>query len=158
MTFVTEPSALAQAAAQPADDAAAQPATGDPKAPAAKEKAASTNEGKSSPKDAKTKKAAKPRGRLPDYFSAVVTAEQREKIYAIQKDYDAKIDPLEGQIEALTKERNEKIKALLTPEQKRRVEDLKAAAKKVRDAKKDAKRPADPAAKPAPNTPAKPAQ
>lgn len=74
-------------------------------------------------------KAGQLKGRLPPYFSAVVTPELREKIYAIQAEYDPKISQLRKELEALTKARDEKIYALLTPEQKKKIEDLKAAAR-----------------------------
>jgi hypothetical protein len=137
-------SASAQAVTQPAGDAA-QPAASQQKPVPTADK---TKEKKSSPKEAKGKKA-KPKGRLPAYFSGVVTDEQRQKVYAIQKDFAAKIDPLRRQVESLTKERDEKIWALLTPEQKQKIDALKKDAKDARDAKKDGEaKPAKPAAKP----------
>jgi len=139
------PSASAQAVTQPAGDAA-QPAAGEQKAAPTAEK----------PKEGKARKGARSRGRLPAYFSGVVTDEQRQKIYAIQKDFAAKIEPLRRQVESLTKERDEKIRALLTPEQRQRIEALKTDAKAAREAKKDAEtKPAKPAAKPDKNPPPK---
>jgi hypothetical protein len=85
-------------------------------------------------------KAKRPSGRLPRYYNDVVTKEQREKILAIQQDYGAKIDPLRRQIEQLTRERDEKIERLLTPQQKQQIEKRKADAKAARDAKAAAKR------------------
>jgi hypothetical protein len=86
---------------------------------------------------------------LPAYFSGVITEEQRQKIYAIQKEFAAKIRPLQRQIESLTKERDEQIAALLTPEQRQKIEALKAAAKKARETKAGAEsKPAKPEAKP----------
>jgi len=83
--------------------------------------------------------AKKPSGRVPNYYGDAVTPEQREKILAIQRDYTAKIDPLRRQIEQLTKERDEKIEGLLTPQQKQQIEKKKADAKAARDAKAAAK-------------------
>ena len=90
-------------------------------------------------KPAPPAKAKKPAGRLPNYYGAVVTKEQRDKILAIQRDYAAKIDPLRRQLEQLTKERDEKIEGLLTPQQKQQIEKKKADAKAARDAKAAAK-------------------
>ncbi len=83
----------------------------------------------------KTAKERQPAGRLPNFYPKIVTEEQREKIFAIQKQYAAKIDPLRRELEKITRERDEAIEALLTPEQKKQLEDLKAAAKAKRDAK-----------------------
>jgi hypothetical protein len=100
-------------------------------------------EKKPSPRKAKGEKPAKPRGRLPAYFGAVVTPELREKIYAIQAEYEPRIGQLRKELDALTKERDEKIHALLTPEQKKKIEELKAAArpskKEATESKKEAR-------------------
>jgi len=88
------------------------------------------------PETAKPKKAF--RGRLPNYYSRVVDQEQREKIYAIQREYAPKIDTLKAQLEALVAERDEKVEAVLTPEQQQTVEKLRAAAKAKRSQRKAA--------------------
>ncbi|HUT14160.1 MAG TPA: hypothetical protein VMY42_26985 [Thermoguttaceae bacterium] len=77
-------------------------------------------------------------GRLPNYYPSVVDEKQREAIYKIQEEYAARIDALEAQLAALTKERNEKVAAVLTPEQLKEVQRLAAKAKTERDAKKAA--------------------
>lgn len=113
-----------------------QPQT--PESPSAKETSVTTKKAmKASAKEAK--KAAKSSARLPAHFRSVVTEEQRQKIYAIQKDYEAKIDPLRRQVQSLTDEQEEKINALLTPEQKQKIEALKAAAAKSKMTKKATK-------------------
>jgi transketolase len=90
-------------------------------------------------KGAAAKRGEKSSGRLPAYYGKVkVTPEQREKILAIQKEYAAKIDPLRKQLDALTKERDAKMEAVLTPEQQKQMEELKAAAKKSRGSRKAA--------------------
>ncbi len=93
----------------------------------------------------KTQKPKKSRGRLPAYYGKVVDKKQRQAIYEIQKEYRPKIAALKAQLAAITKERNEKIAAVLTPEQQERIEALKAAAKarrlKKAAAKKAAKAP-----------------
>ncbi len=82
------------------------------------------------------------RGRLPAYFSQVVSEEQRQKIYQIQEDYRPKLESLELQRRALLKERNEKIAALLTAEQKKQIKDAATKAKRKRaQAEEEHKRP-----------------
>jgi hypothetical protein len=78
------------------------------------------------------------RGRLPAFFTKVVDQKQREQIYVIQKEYAPKIDELKAKLAALIKERNEKIADVLTPEQREKLQELKAAAKAKR---KQAKKP-----------------
>lgn len=96
--------------------------------------------------------------RLPAHYNSVVTEKQREEIYKIQEEYQPKIDALENQLNALKKERDDKISAVLTAEQKKQVEEAaakKAAAKaaaKDKNAAKDAK-PAEPAKKETPPAP-----
>ncbi len=67
--------------------------------------------------------------RLPPFLAKVVTDEQREKIHEIQEQYEPKIKELEEQLAALRKERDEKISAVLSAEQKKQIEEAKAAAK-----------------------------
>ncbi|MFH1922876.1 MAG: hypothetical protein ABIP48_23680 [Planctomycetota bacterium] len=71
-------------------------------------------------------------GRLPPYYGEVVDDGQRKKIYAIQREYAPKIDALKAQLAALMADRNEKVEAVLTPEQLSKVEQLKAEAKAKR--------------------------
>jgi hypothetical protein len=97
--------------------------------------------GKRAGKGSAAKKADKPSGRVPAYYAKVqITPEQREKILSIQEEYAAKIDPLRKQLDDLTKERDAKMAAVLTPEQQKQIDEMKAAAKKkTRDGKKAAK-------------------
>ncbi len=90
------------------------------------------------PEEAKPKKR-EFRGRLPAYYGRVVDEKQREKIYAIQREYAPKIEDLKAQLAALTAERDEKVDAVLTPEQLETVEKLKAEAKAKRAAPKKGK-------------------
>ncbi|MBN2477188.1 MAG: hypothetical protein JXB62_21450 [Pirellulales bacterium] len=83
-------------------------------------------------------KAKESRGRLPSYYRRVVDEKQREAIYAIQKEYAPKIAALKAQLETLTNERDAKVVAVLTPEQRKEIDDLKAAAKAEREKKKAA--------------------
>jgi len=86
-------------------------------------------------KAAAAKKAKKPRGRLPNYYRSVVSEEQRVKIYEIQARYRDQIAALKAQIEALTKEQNDKITAVLSAEQLQKIEQLAAEAAAKRKAK-----------------------
>ena len=95
------------------------------------------------PKPPASQKAKKSRGRLPIHYRHVVDEKQREAIYKTQKEYASKIADLRAQLAAIVKERNEKIAAILTPQQLEKIEKLKAEAQKKR--KKPAK-PAKPAA------------
>lgn len=89
-------------------------------------------------------KVKKGRHRLPRYFRDVVGDEQREKIYNIQDEYRPKIAALKAEWKALLKERDEKIEAVLTPEQKRQIDEARAEAKAKRKAKKaETKKPDD---------------
>ncbi len=72
------------------------------------------------------------RGRLPAYFGEVVTDEQRQTIYAIQGEYSERIATLKAQLEAVTKERDGKIDAVLTPQQHDDVDRLREAARQRR--------------------------
>jgi len=70
----------------------------------------------------------------------VVDDKQRQAIYDIQKEYHPRIAALKAQLEALIKERDEKIDAVLTPEQLQKIEAAKAAAKAKRAAAKTPKK------------------
>lgn len=76
------------------------------------------------------------RGRLPAHYSKVVTPEQRQAIYKIQEEYRPQIEALEAQISALEKQRDEKITAILTPEQKKQVEQAATQSREKRAAAK----------------------
>jgi Spy/CpxP family protein refolding chaperone len=100
--------------------------------------------------DGPVKKAMAKRGRraLPAHYAHVVTDEQREKILKIQDEYDPQIAELKAKIKALTRERDDKITAVLTPEQKKQVEEAKAKAKQKQSKPKAAKPAEDPPAVP----------
>jgi len=91
-------------------------------------------------KAAPAEKAKEFRGRLPAYYGTVVDEKQRQAIYDIQKEYHARIAALKAQLEALIKQRDEKIDAVLTPEQLQKIEEAKAAAKAKRAAAKTPKK------------------
>lgn len=102
--------------------------------------AAETPAEKPVPEKAATPKKREFRGRLPAYYAQVVDQKQRKQIYAIQREYAPKIDALKAQLAALVADRNEKVDAVLTPEQLSKVEQLKAEAKAKREKARTAKR------------------
>ncbi len=79
------------------------------------------------------------RGVLPPHHKDVVTAEQRDKIYAIQGEYGEKIRELEDQIKKLRDERDKKISDLLTDEQKQKIKEKQESARVNRAVKARAK-------------------
>lgn len=80
----------------------------------------------------------KPRGRLPAYFSSVVTQEQRETIYEIQHRYAQQLEALQAQIEKLVTERDRQVDEVLTPEQLTIVNQKRAEALKRREMRRAA--------------------
>ena len=72
---------------------------------------------------------------LPAHYAQVVNEKQREEIYKIDEEYQPKIEALQKQLDSLKKERDEKISALLTPEQKKQLEEATAKAKATRKSK-----------------------
>ena len=82
--------------------------------------------------DAPAKTRAKPRGRLPVHYGKVVDPTQKEKIYKIQKSYEPKIAELNVQLQALRDKRDAEIDAVLTAEQRQKVAQYRADAKKQR--------------------------
>jgi hypothetical protein len=102
-------------------------------------KTADTKAADTKPAPAKGKARARSAGRLPAHYKDVVSEEQKAKILAIQKELGPKIAELRKQLESLTAQQTQKIEAVLTPEQLKKIEELKAAAKKQREAKKSAK-------------------
>lgn len=84
---------------------------------------------------APAKARAKARGRLPAYYARVVSGDQRDKIYAIQQSYEAKIADLQAQLKALTDKRDAEVAAVLTADQKAKVDQLAADAKTKRAAR-----------------------
>lgn len=80
------------------------------------------------------------RGRLPPHFGQVVNEEQRQRIYAIQREYAARIDVLKAQLEAIEAERDARVYSVLTPPQRQRVEMLKRQSQTKNSAPADAQR------------------
>lgn len=77
---------------------------------------------------------------LPPYYGSVIDEAQRAKLYAIQDEYGPQIAELKAKLETLTSQRNEKMAAVLTDDQRAAVEVKKAEAKAKREAKAAARR------------------
>ena len=76
--------------------------------------------------------------RLPNHYRDAITDEQREKIYEIQAAYFGPIEMLSLRLERLTAERDAQIEAVLTAEQKKRIEALRKNAAEQRSANRRA--------------------
>jgi cell division protein ZapA (FtsZ GTPase activity inhibitor) len=88
------------------------------------------------PKGAPAKVAKKPAGRLPAYYGKVgVSSEQRKKIYSIQAAYKKQIADLQKQIDELKGKQNTEVAAVLTSDQKNKLDEHLAAAKKAAEAR-----------------------
>jgi hypothetical protein len=85
-------------------------------------------------------KAEKPQ--LPAHLTDVVTESQKHQIRGIQEQYAKRIDELQTQIDALTKQRDTEIDGLLNAAQKAKVKKAREeATKKAADEKKVAEEP-----------------
>jgi hypothetical protein len=68
---------------------------------------------------------AKIKGVLPMNWGKIgLSEEQKQTIYRIQGKYGAEIDKLEAKIKELKATRDKEMKAVLTPEQKKRLEEI----------------------------------
>lgn len=101
---------------------------------------------------AKAPAKAKAKGRLPAYYKDVVSDEQRTKIYEINEKYGEEIAKLAEQMKAAVAKRDAEVEAVLSPEQAKKVADLRAAAatkkKEADDDKAETTEATKPAAKP----------
>lgn len=79
------------------------------------------------------------RGMLPMGYRDVVTGEQREQIYAIQKEYRPKMEELMKQMSALRQEMDQKIESILTPEQKEKIKARETEMKARRGLRREAR-------------------
>jgi len=87
----------------------------------------------------KQAKRAPVKGRLPAYYSQIVTDGQRQRIYQIQASYNPKIEALQAQIVALEAQRDEEIRAVLSPVQQRQLDARIAEAQAKKEAKAEKK-------------------
>jgi hypothetical protein len=81
---------------------------------------------------AETKAAAAPKKvirRLPNFYGELVDGTQKEKIYAILDQHTPQIEALVAQVKALQQKRDAEIEAVLTAEQKVKLEKARAESK-----------------------------
>jgi hypothetical protein len=76
------------------------------------------------------------KGRLPRNFAKLVSDSQKKKIYQIESDYAPKLKALRDQLSALTAQEDQEIRAVLTPEQVKKLDELTAESKAKRNAGK----------------------
>jgi hypothetical protein len=93
------------------------------------------------------------RGRLPTFFSQVVTLKQRTEIYSIQAGYTAPVAQLKKQLQGLIDRRDAEVMKVLSPLQQQKVTMLREAARKRREARAAESREA---VKPVDGSPGKP--
>jgi translation initiation factor 2B subunit (eIF-2B alpha/beta/delta family) len=70
--------------------------------------------------------------RLPAYYAQVISADQREQIYKIQEKFAPQIKELQDKLQAVRAQRDSALRAVLTPEQQKKLDALVAAAKEKR--------------------------
>ncbi|MGD9724070.1 MAG: hypothetical protein AB7O59_22645 [Pirellulales bacterium] len=102
-----------------------------------KKPAAAKPEGKKSTAQERTAK--KPvveaeQPRMPPHFNKVIDEKQREKIVAILTEYLPQLEAKRAELKALVDEREKKLFGVLTPDQRRQVTELRAAAQARRAA------------------------
>lgn len=68
------------------------------------------------------------RGRLPNFYTRVVTPQQREQIYEIQQGYAEEIEALRAKLAAIESKMNEEIEGVLDTDQLEQVKKLQAEA------------------------------
>lgn len=98
---------------------------------------ATVGQEKTATQAAPAKVAKKPAGRLPAQYGKLgLSDEQRHKIYDVQAIYRKQIDELEKQIDGLKAKQKTEIEAVLTADQKKKLDDLLAAARKAAEARR----------------------
>lgn len=97
------------------------------------------------------------RTRLPNYYRNVVTEEQREQIYEIQRQYNPLLNYLRKRVELLQAELDEKTNAVLDTDQRAKIEKAAEDARRTRRTSTSTTtrttRPAARTTTPAPETP-----
>lgn len=75
--------------------------------------------------------------RLPNYYGQIgISERQRERIYALQAQYNSQIEELEARIDNLKSARDADIEAVLTDTQLRRLEGRREEARLAREARR----------------------
>src|SRR5207249_9325949 len=84
---------------------------------------------------------AKNRKTLPTYWSKLgLSNEQKQRVFAIQAEYGAKIDALQQQVKSLQKDERDELERILTPEQKKQLLEIVAGKALIDGAGKDEKK------------------
>lgn len=92
---------------------------------------------KAASKPTPAKVAKKPAGRLPSHYGKLgISSEQRAKIYGVQATYKKQIADLQKQIDALKAKQNTEVQAVLTADQKKKLDEILADAKKATEARR----------------------
>lgn len=69
----------------------------------------------------------KPRGRVPNHYGKLgLSPKQKETIYGIQSKYRDQIEALEKQLADLERQEDEEVEAVLTDDQKKRLQEILA--------------------------------
>jgi Spy/CpxP family protein refolding chaperone len=71
---------------------------------------------------------------MPAHFNKVINDEQRPKIIAVLQDHAPKIQQLRAELASLVEKRDEALQKVLTPTQRRQLEELRAEASAKRAA------------------------
>ena len=91
---------------------------------------------KSASKPTPAKVAKKPAGRLPAHYGKLgISSDQRAKIYGVQATYKKQIADLQKQIDGLKAKQNTEVQAVLTADQKKKLDEILAEAKKAAEAR-----------------------
>ena len=110
-----------------------------PTAPAAQKKEPTASKPEASKPAGERREAKKPVSeeqapRMPAHFNRVITEEQRPKLVAILKEHSPKIQQLRAELNSLVEKRDEALLKVLTPTQRRQLEELRAEASAKRAA------------------------
>ena len=96
---------------------------------------------KSASKPTPAKVSKKPTGRLPPHYGKLgISSQQRTKIYVIQATYKTQITDLQKQIDELRAKQGTEVTGVLTADQKKKLTEHLAAAKKAVEARSSRKK------------------
>jgi len=87
-----------------------------------------SQEGATPPSPREPRARSEARGRLPNFFTQVVTPQQREQIYEIQQGYAEELDALRAKLAAVEAKMNQEIEGVLDSDQLEQVKKLQAEA------------------------------
>ncbi len=78
------------------------------------------------------------KGRLPQGYAKIVDATQKQKIYAIQASYASQIEALQKQLDDLVAKEKAEIRAVLTADQQKKLDEAVGDTSKAKSSKKSA--------------------